>query len=187
MTLLFNTALWANPLTWIVLGVAALSYALYKLIFNFEEVRQGAISAWDAVAGFMNAKFGEGTMTRVASMENRVAMPDLGLGDAASRRIAMKPGASFDIGKSIAMPDLGLGEETKIQGQRKSSPSFDIGKSIAGAKKSTTQTDINISVSAKDGSEAKVDRVQQKSGGGGGLDQRTGTLNVYTKPTGIRG
>ena len=187
VTLLFNAALWANPLTWIVLGIAALSYALYELIFNFEEVRQGAISAWDAVAGFMNAKFGEGTMTRVASMENRVAMPDLGLGDAASRRIARKPGASFDIGKSIAMPDLGLGEETKIQGQRKSSPSFDIGKSIAGAKKSTTQTDINISVSAKDGSEAKVDKVQQKGSGGGGLDQRTGTLKVYTKPTGIRG
>lgn len=136
--ILLNLTLGAGPLGLILLGIAALSYALYKLIFDFESVRQGAISAWDAVAGFMNAKFGEGTMTRVASMENRQAMPDIGM-------------------------------------------------SVAGAKKSMTQTDINISVSAKDGSEAKVDKVQQKSAGGSGLDQRTGRIKVSMEPAGVRG
>lgn len=137
-TWLFNSALWANPITWILMGIGALAFALYQLIFNFEEVRQSAISAWDAVAGFMNAKFGEGTMTRVASMENRVSMPDIGM-------------------------------------------------NVAGSKKQESKTDINLTVTAKDGAGVTVDGIKKKSGNANvKLDTRTGGL-APAMGTAVRG
>ena len=49
VTLLFNAALWANPLTWLVAGLAAVSYAIYKLIFDFEAVLGAAKSFWNFI------------------------------------------------------------------------------------------------------------------------------------------
>jgi major membrane immunogen (membrane-anchored lipoprotein) len=110
--MLLNAALVSSPLGWILLGIGALSFALYQLIFNFEAVRQAAIKAWDAVAGFMNAKFGEGTMTRVASMENRVAMPDIGMSVAGAKKSESKTEVDINL---KADP----GTEAKIDGIKK--------------------------------------------------------------------
>ena len=155
VTLLFNAALWANPLTWLVAGLAAVSYAIYKLIFDFEAVLGAAKSFWNFIR------------------EN-------------DRSIKMGPSGGAKGGRT-KQADLGLDMDPIAQRVLSRESMTDIGQSVAGAKKSVNQTDINISVSAKDGSEAKVDKVQQKGSGGASLDQRTGRIKVGMKTLGVEG
>lgn len=51
-TLLFNTALWANPITWIIAGVIALVGAVVGLIVYWKEITEWVGKLWDKLAGF---------------------------------------------------------------------------------------------------------------------------------------
>lgn len=46
---LFNAALWANPITWIIAGVAALVAGLVALYRNFDTVRGVMLGVWEVV------------------------------------------------------------------------------------------------------------------------------------------
>lgn len=48
-TLLFNTALWANPITWIVAGVIALIGAFISLVVYFDEVSASVSNVFDEI------------------------------------------------------------------------------------------------------------------------------------------
>lgn len=52
-TLLFNTALWANPITWIVAGIIALVVAVGALIYYFEDITTWVGALWDKFTGFV--------------------------------------------------------------------------------------------------------------------------------------
>lgn len=52
-TLLFNVALWANPITWIVAGVIALIVAVGALIYYFEDITTWVGNLWDKFTGFI--------------------------------------------------------------------------------------------------------------------------------------
>ena len=52
-TLLFNVALWANPITWIVAGVIALVVAVGALIYYFEDITTWVGTLWDKFTGFV--------------------------------------------------------------------------------------------------------------------------------------
>ena len=52
-TLLFNTALWANPITWIVAGVIALIGALIALIYYWEDITKWVGELWNKFTGFV--------------------------------------------------------------------------------------------------------------------------------------
>lgn len=49
VTWLFNAALWANPITWIVAGVAALVAGLIALYKHFDTVRGVMLGVWEVV------------------------------------------------------------------------------------------------------------------------------------------
>jgi TP901 family phage tail tape measure protein len=52
-TLLFNMALWANPIVWIVAGVVALIVAVGALIYYFEDITTWVGNLWDKFTGFI--------------------------------------------------------------------------------------------------------------------------------------
>lgn len=115
-TLLFNAALFANPLMLLVMGIAAVSYAIYKLIFDFQAVLDAAKSFWNFIReNDKSLKMGPGKYEE----QGRVKQADIGLDmDPVARRI--------------------LGRESK--------------------------TDINLTVTAKDGAGVTVDGIKKKSG-----------------------
>ena len=50
-TLLFNTALWANPITWVVLGIIALIAGIIALIYYFDEIIISIKKVWKEFIG----------------------------------------------------------------------------------------------------------------------------------------
>lgn len=48
-TLGFNTALWANPITWVVAAIAALIGIIVALVLNWDKVKAATLSVWDAI------------------------------------------------------------------------------------------------------------------------------------------
>jgi hypothetical protein len=52
-TLLFNMALWTNPITWIVAGVIALVVAVSALIYYFQDITTWVGNLWDKFTGFI--------------------------------------------------------------------------------------------------------------------------------------
>ena len=53
-----NSALLASPITWIILGIAAIVAAIVLLIVKWDEVWPVLVGAWDAVVGAWNAAWG---------------------------------------------------------------------------------------------------------------------------------
>ena len=53
-----NSALLASPITWIILGIAAIIAAIVLLIVKWDEVWPVLVGAWDAVVGAWNAAWG---------------------------------------------------------------------------------------------------------------------------------
>lgn len=47
--LLFNAALWANPITWVVIAVMALIAAVVLLVKNWEEVKTKILGVWESL------------------------------------------------------------------------------------------------------------------------------------------
>lgn len=54
-TLLFNVALWANPITWIVMAVVALIGALIALIYYWEDITRWVGELWNKFTGFVSS------------------------------------------------------------------------------------------------------------------------------------
>lgn len=54
-TMLFNMALWANPLTWIVIGVVALIAVVATLIIYWKEITEWVGALWDKIVGFISS------------------------------------------------------------------------------------------------------------------------------------
>jgi TP901 family phage tail tape measure protein len=55
VTWLMNTALWANPITWIVAGVIALIVAVGLLIYYFQDIVTWVGTLWDKFTGFIGS------------------------------------------------------------------------------------------------------------------------------------
>ena len=53
-----NSALLASPITWIILGIAAIVAAIVLLIVKWDEVWPVLVGAWDAIVGAWNAAWG---------------------------------------------------------------------------------------------------------------------------------
>lgn len=54
-TILFNMALWANPLTWIVVAIVATIGAIIALIYYWEEITGWVGELWDKITGFISS------------------------------------------------------------------------------------------------------------------------------------
>lgn len=52
-TWLFNTALWANPITWVVLGIVALIAIIGALIYYWNDITNAVSELWDAFINFL--------------------------------------------------------------------------------------------------------------------------------------
>jgi TP901 family phage tail tape measure protein len=52
VTWLFNASLWANPITWIVIGIAALIAGVILLIIHFDKVSAWIIKIWNNIKAF---------------------------------------------------------------------------------------------------------------------------------------
>lgn len=55
VTWALNTALWANPITWIVVGVIALIAAVVALIYYWEDITAWVGKLWDKFTGFVGS------------------------------------------------------------------------------------------------------------------------------------
>lgn len=54
-SILFNMALWANPLTWVVIGVVALIAVVATLIIYWKEITEWVGALWDKIVGFISS------------------------------------------------------------------------------------------------------------------------------------
>ena len=52
--LLFNAAMWANPVTWIVVGVIALIAALGALVYYWDDVKKAGLAFYDSLSGWVD-------------------------------------------------------------------------------------------------------------------------------------
>lgn len=55
VTWLFNSALWANPITWIVAGIIALIGAVVALIYYWEDITNWVGKLWEKFTGFIGS------------------------------------------------------------------------------------------------------------------------------------
>lgn len=98
--LLFNAALWANPITWVVLGIAALVAALVAAIVYWDDIKAAAV-------GFVS-----GAMEKLAEFKAWLAglnpFAVLGSGiDWLVKKINLIPGISIDTNRMPELPDTG--------------------------------------------------------------------------------
>lgn len=52
-TWLFNTALWANPITWVVLGIIALIAIIGTLIYYWDDITKAVVELWNNFINFL--------------------------------------------------------------------------------------------------------------------------------------
>ncbi|MFJ6019778.1 phage tail tape measure protein [Nocardiopsis alba] len=50
---LFSAALWASPITWIILGIIALIAVIVLIVMHWDTVKAKTIEVWDAIVGFL--------------------------------------------------------------------------------------------------------------------------------------
>lgn len=52
--LLFNAALWASPITWIIMGIIALIAVIVLIIVYWDQIKAATASAWDWIVGILS-------------------------------------------------------------------------------------------------------------------------------------
>ena len=56
--MLFSAALWASPITWIIIGIIALIAVIVLIIMHWDKVKENTIEVWDAIVAFLGSVWG---------------------------------------------------------------------------------------------------------------------------------
>ncbi len=148
VTWLFNAALWANPMTWIVALIAGLVVALTILYLRVEKVRAVIWALWDTIneIGSIISDFFSGLWDLVTKGDNTRIKSALNAGEriGAAWKKGMQAGSKDFHSPKFSADDSIMDYQTDSKARPASDDVFDISSNITGGGSRPTNITINL-------------------------------------------